>query len=194
MLDKIDKKQHDKNNMYHIWETTSNMQAMFIVHYFAVLLPRMYKISVQQCLPMTSTQPFHHTKTLMVLSSANLFGCMVRFFNHHAWMKGFSPLPVTKSNATLWQHLYATNEFMLWEDKKKYTWCMQLEQVAAVFAFCMNLSSDEVLSTYSSRFNKEDDPIEDKGNTAFCVLFQEIDHCGGGREGKCLCWIVSAQL
>jgi hypothetical protein len=80
MPDKIDKKQRNKNIMYHRWETTSNMQAMFIVHYFAVLLPRMYKISAMHRLPMTSTQPFHHTKTLAILSSANLFGCMARYY------------------------------------------------------------------------------------------------------------------
>jgi hypothetical protein len=134
---------------------------------------------------MSSNQPFHHTKTLTVLSSGNLFSCMARYYNHHARTKGFSPLPVAKSNATLWRHAYATNEFMLWEDKRKYTWCMRPEQVAAEIAFRMNSSAEEVLSTYSSRFNKEDDPIEDEGNATFRVLFQETEHGEGGEEGKC---------
>ena len=58
------------------------------------------------------------------------------------------------TGATVWRHAFATSEMQKYETKTDYNWCTTMEQAAERIAFLMNTSSEEILTTYSTRQNQ----------------------------------------
>lgn len=153
---KIDKRQREKDRIWHRWNTCSTQQTLFIVHYFIVLMPKMKIISDDRKLPMTAIHAFHHTRDLYVLTGKQLFQNLASFYNYHAKKEGFATIQSSQVNATMWRHAFATAEMIKWENKESYLWCKLPEHVADEIAFRMNSSQQEVLSTYTTRFNRDE--------------------------------------
>jgi hypothetical protein len=64
-----------------------------------------------------------------------------------------------KAKATFWRHTHATDEMTKWQNKEDYRWCKDAEEAATEIAFHMNTSTQEVLDTFSTRYDREQVPI-----------------------------------
>ena len=189
---KMDKKVRGKDVLWCRWNITDPSSIWFVVHYCLQLLPMVEQVASENGIFLDQDHTFFNTKSLKPMNGTLIIRDMANFFNYHAKRNNF-PMIASTAGATLWRHAFATSELQKYDAKIDYGWCKDEKEAAAVIAFKMNTSAEEILTTYSTRINlpgeasksdriphqseflievedSESDSANDKGNQAPAII------------------------